>query len=333
MHVVCVHFCCQALEVVAWRRWAGCRGTDVLTLQPWSLPCHQLAPQRLWHRAIPKSPSCSPTLPCPCNRGKGFPGTIPMPTLAAWGKEIPFPSWGISIYKAAKLLRTAALGRTYFQIFSVAALYILWFSLMRYAGLSMATTEIAFFLKKQQVTENEKFTWIKSTSLRTSGSPSKQTPLAGMQLCLHGEQEWGNSVWQTLITVLNALWKKANWEQEEPSKNLSYLCLTCLCPSPSWAHPRSLTSALGCAFKVHSHLFPLKKKKKKGLACASLHLPKHPARLASWPWSQLVSISLLPLWSVSFISLYLLQSSLFLQSSMTCSQPHKYLSLKWLDHL
>jgi len=72
-----------------------------------------------------------------------------MPTLTAWGKEIPFPSWGISIYKPVKLLRTAALRQTYFQIFCVAALYILWFSLMRHERLSMATTEIAFFLKKQ----------------------------------------------------------------------------------------------------------------------------------------------------------------------------------------
>lgn len=110
-----------------------------------SLPCHQLPPLQtvLGH---PTSLSCYPGVPCPPKRGTikslcqlELPG----------GKEIPFPSWGISIYKAAKLLRTAALQQTYFQIFSVAALYILWFSLMRYAGLSMATTEVAFFLKKQ----------------------------------------------------------------------------------------------------------------------------------------------------------------------------------------
>lgn len=72
-----------------------------------------------------------------------------MPTSSAWGKEIPFPSWDISVYKAAKLLRTVALGQAYFQIFSAAVLYTLQFCLMRYAGLSMATTEIVFFLKKQ----------------------------------------------------------------------------------------------------------------------------------------------------------------------------------------
>lgn len=81
----------------------------------------------------------------------------PMPTSSAWGKEIPFPSWDISVYKAAKLLRTVALGQAYFQIFSAAVLYTLQFCLMRYAGLSMATTEIVFFLKKQWTTENEKF--------------------------------------------------------------------------------------------------------------------------------------------------------------------------------
>lgn len=57
----------------------------------------------------------------------------------------------------------------------------------------MATTEIAFFLKKQRVTENENFTGVKPTHLRTSGSPSKQILLPGMQLCPHEEQECGNS--------------------------------------------------------------------------------------------------------------------------------------------
>lgn len=136
---------CRPAEVSGmWSHHCARAPATVLVLMP-ACSAVVMAPRH------PHSPEPLPSSPLPLEQRQRIAGhhPSPLPALAAGVKEFPLPSWGISIYRAAKRLSAAAFGQTYFQIFSAAALYILWFSLMRYAGFSMATTEIAFFLKKQ----------------------------------------------------------------------------------------------------------------------------------------------------------------------------------------
>lgn len=132
---------------------------------------------------------------------------------------------------------------------------------MRYAGLSMATTEVAFFLKKQQKTENKNFTRIKPTHLRRWRKPTKTNPVPRNAAL----SPWGSGLWKQSQPWMHHGTRQK--EQEEQSKNLSSLCLTCLCPSlthPAEPVPVPSPTLWGQVFKcIHINFHKAKQKQQK----------------------------------------------------------------------
>lgn len=96
-----------------------------------------------------------------------------------------------------------------------------------------------------------------STHLRTSGSLSKQTLLAGMQLCPCREQ--GSRVWQTF----SWFWTHVRKRKIE-SRSQSNMHPACTSPVSAPPHFAKLSPSqfphqlLGPAFELHLHSFPPK---------------------------------------------------------------------------
>lgn len=236
---------CRAFLLSAFR---SCCLTEVSGVQrhrwPSSSPCRRLALQQWWHLATPTSLSCSPTLPCPPNRGKGFPGTShPHAHINCLGKRNSLSQLGHLHSQGCQAPEDCNSQANIFpDIFCGCTIY----SVVQSHEICRAfhgNHRDSFLLKETASNRIWNIYMDKINQFKDIRKPITTNSAPRNPALSPWEAGVGKNVWQMLVTVLDALWKKANWEQEEPSKNPFCLCLTSLCTSsPLPAEPVPILS-------------------------------------------------------------------------------------------